>query len=364
MKKLSPGLLAGIVAAAVLAAPAFAGPNVTVRVEGQNATLLDRTPVTLPDTDSAICGPGKRWTVADALDLATAGNWDRQALVNTIMGETHTFADSDYWALWNGSAATYRFSMTGVCDHVMAEGEEALFLVDRSPPPDFAPSKFPLGLRGLPAAVQVGSSVSVSVVSFALDGAAAPVAGATVSGGGATATTGADGSAVLTFGQVGAAVVKAAKAGLVVSAGERVNVSAGPVVQPPCATSGSDGRCGTKDSEPPRPSLLGLRNGKVLRHGKGPRVLKGRVSPDPSGLSAVRLSVLRKIGRRCWAFGGDTERFRRHRCGGWRYFKVGDRAEWSYLLPRRLPKGRYTIKVRATDKAANHSEIRVVIRVR
>ena len=47
MKKLSPGLLAGIVAAAVLAAPAFAGPNVTVRVEGQNATLLDRTPVTM-----------------------------------------------------------------------------------------------------------------------------------------------------------------------------------------------------------------------------------------------------------------------------------------------------------------------------
>ena len=44
MKRLVPGALAGLAAAALLAAPALAGPTVTVRVEGDGATLLERTP--------------------------------------------------------------------------------------------------------------------------------------------------------------------------------------------------------------------------------------------------------------------------------------------------------------------------------
>ena len=49
MKLRSPAGLAGLVLAVLLAAPAVAtpGPTVTVRVEGANATLLERTRVTL-----------------------------------------------------------------------------------------------------------------------------------------------------------------------------------------------------------------------------------------------------------------------------------------------------------------------------
>ena len=81
-------------------------------------------------------------------------------------------------------------------------------------------------------------------------------------------------------------------------------------------------------------------------------------------LRSVRLAVTRRRGERCWAFDGGRERFERHRCGGHRSFRIGDRAEWSYLLPKRLPKGRYTIRAIAIDNAGNDSVTRVVIRVR
>jgi len=363
MKRFATGTLAGLLAAAGSAAPALAGPTVTVRVEGQSATLLERTQVTLPDTDSTVCGAGKKWTAADAIEAATAGNWDRRPFVSTILGESHTFADSDYWALWNGSGGGYRFATVGICDQVMASGEEALMLVDRSPAPDFAPSQFPLSLRGLPAAAQAGVAVPVSVVVHALDGSTRPVAGATVSGGGASAVTAADGSASLTFAQPGAVVVKASTAGAVISAGERVTVSAAPVAAAPPAVQGAPG-APVADTTAPLATISGLKRGTVFSRKRAPRELRGTVSEDPSGLRSVRLAITRRRGQRCWAFDGATERFERHRCGGWSSFRIGDRAAWSYLLPRRLPKGRYVIRVAAIDRAGNDSTTKTRIRVK
>ena len=97
---------------------------------------------------------------------------------------------------------------------------------------------------------------------------------------------------------------------------------------------------------------------------KAPRELAGTVSADPSGLRSVRLSIRRRNGGKCWTYRDTTERFKRHECGGKWYFRIGDRAEWSYLLPRKLPKGRYTIGVMAVDKAFNESRTEVRIRVR
>lgn len=364
MTKISPGALAVLLVMALLAAPAYAGPTVTVRVEGESRTLLERTTVTLPDTDSSICGPGTRWRVADAIEAATVGNWDRQEFASTILGESHTFSDSDYWALWNGDAAGYSYSQLGICDTVMSEGQEALMLVDRTPPPTFASTSFPLGLRGVPAAVQTGSPVTVSVVSFALDGAASPVAGATVAGGGAEAVTGADGRATLSFSQPGSFTVRATKQGSVPSAGERVTVSALPVVLPACQTSGTDGRCGTKDLEAPVVSIADLTSGGVYPRRLAPRTLRGRVLPDPSGLKEVRLSIKRRLNGRCWRYHGTQERFKRRPCDGWRSFAIGDRERWSYLLPKRLARGRYAIRAVAVDKTGNDSVRRVVIHVR
>jgi hypothetical protein len=102
----------------------------------------------------------------------------------------------------------------------------------------------------------------------------------------------------------------------------------------------------------------------VFKRKRAPKELRGTVSADPSGIKSVRLSIVRKRGGRCWAFDGTSERFKPHRCEGSRSFRIGDRAEWSYLLPNRLPVGRYTIRVVAIDKAGNDSVTETKIRVK
>ena len=118
----------------------------------------------------------------------------------------------------------------------------------------------------------------------------------------------------------------------------------------------------TKDTTAPTATIAGLK--KRYAHGRGPRELRGTVSADPSGIKSVRLAISRRKGDRCWTFAGGRERFVRHRCGGWKSFKIGDRADWSYLLPKRLGTGRYTIRVVAIDKAGNDGATRERIRVR
>jgi hypothetical protein len=63
------------------------------------------------------------------------------------------------------------------------------------------------------------------------------------------------------------------------------------------------------------------------------------------------------------------ERFRRTRCGTGAYFAIGDRADWSYLLPERLTRGRYVLDAIAIDGAGNRTPLargatRVVFTVR
>ena len=38
-------------------------------------------------------------------------------------------------------------------------------------------------------------------------------------------------------------------------------------------------------------------------------------------------------------------------------FSIGDRADWSYLLPKRLGKGRYVLDVIAVDKLGNRDAL-------
>ena len=39
------------------------------------------------------------------------------------------------------------------------------------------------------------------------------------------------------------------------------------------------------------------------------------------------------------------------------YFRIGDRQDWSYLLPRRLGPGRYVLDAVAIDKAGNREAL-------
>jgi hypothetical protein len=371
-------VVAALVASGLVAAPAGAASgSVAVRVEGDAQTLLPRTVVTT--TDKAVGKAGQTQcsgtSALGALDVATGGNWagdydDRFSSysLDAIMGEEHTAANSSYWAFW----INYTYSQSGVCGQQVQEGDDLLFVSECYAAG--CQNSSPLRISGVPPTVAPGAPVTVKVDEYSWQftpdfqgttTSSKPAAGATLSYGGATATTAADGTAQLTFTGTGPVTINVTKAG-------RVRTAAVT-----CVTSGSDGSCGTTvptsvplgteipdDETAPVARFARLKNGKVYKRRNAPRRIAGRVSADPSGLQSVRLSILRKAGDRCWTFDGARERFERHRCGGRDSFRIGDRAEWSYLLPERLPKGRYTIRAVAIDKAGNDSATRVVIRVR
>ena len=86
-------------------------------------------------------------------------------------------------------------------------------------------------------------------------------------------------------------------------------------------------------------------------------------------MKTVKLRLTKRLGKKCWYFSGRMERFRGTKCGRGPYFTIGDRADWSYLLPSRLGKGRYVLDAIAIDGAGNRTPLargttRVVFTVR
>jgi hypothetical protein len=353
------GLAVGVVAAVLAcgATPALAGPTVVVRVEGAGGTLLERTRVTLPDTPPPVASC-PAYTPAAAIEVATGGNWDRQAFTQTILGETHNFSDSDYWAEWLDRGNGYERG-GGICTDVLKEGDEVVMLVDRSPPPTYAPTVFPLDVEGVPAQAIQGSAIAVTVVEYRSatgntgEGDRTPVGGATVRAGSASATTGPDGRATLVLADRGQITVKATRSGNAASGIETISV--GDVASSPSPP----------DTTAPLASIVGIRDGQRFSRRHAPRELHGTASNDPSGLWAVKIRLTRRLGGTCWYFSGSKERLLKRTCGKKYAFKVSEQPTWSYLLPSRLPRGRYVLDTYAIDRAFNHGPTqRVRFRVR
>jgi hypothetical protein len=360
VKRCFLGLVAAVLAVAVWPAFAAAAPTVTVRVEGQNATLLPPTTVTLGAADITMADGSTCHgnTAAAALDKATGGNWDRLPFTSTILGESHMFTTgvNDYWAEWVSNHVG-----NGICNDALNEGDELLMLVDFSDA-NFNPTVFPLVLGGAPAKVAPGASFTVSVMQYRGSapgsGTAEPAAGVTVG----NATTGADGKATLSLTGTGQQTLRAVR-GTARSAPISVCVTTGSdgacgttVAPAACKTTGDDGNCGTKDKRAPRGKIESIREGQHFGKGKGPRALKGIVTPDPSGIADVRLRLTRNDHGQCQTFDGRSERLvRLKRCGAKRgkWFSAGDREQWSYLLPSRLGQGRWVLDLQARDKAGN-----------
>src|SRR4051812_1317400 len=339
------GLCTGLIAGLICSSPALAAPTVTVRVEGTNATLLERTTVVL-GTDPVNGCDGD--TASAAIEAATHGNWDRRQFTQTILGETHDFSNSDYWAEWLDRGSGYKVGK-GICGDRLGEGAEVLMLAGHSgPPPDFPPSVVPLDLEGVPATAATGSTVTVTVVEYraatlnAGEGTRTPVAGAVVSGGTAPATTDAGGKATVTLGAPGTVTLKAHKDGDAPSAGELVAVT---------AVGGAPTNVTKLDRTPPTARLAGLKDHAVLA--RGPRELRGTFSDA----AVVKLRLTKRLGKRCWYFSGRQERFVGTDCGKGTYFAIGDRAAWSYLLPSRLTRGRYVFDAIAIDAAGNRTPL-------
>jgi hypothetical protein len=223
----------------------------------------------------------------------------------------------------------------------------------------FAPTVFPLDLEGVPPQARAGDPVTVTVVEYRSEtggigeGDRTPVAGATVRVGSATATSGADGRATLVLTERGALKAKATRSGNAASAAEDILV--GDVAAAPSQP----------DTTAPTASIDGIRNGRRFARRRAPRELSGTVSADPSGLWAVKIRLTRRLNGKCWYFSGSREQFVKRTCGKQYAFKVGDRPQWSYLLPARLPRGRFVLSTYAIDNAFNRGEEqRVVFRVR
>ena len=332
----------------IAAAPAAAATG-TIRVEGANDTLVPRTAVTtttaLVNKDGQAGHDCTGASVAGALEVATAGAWTAtwssslKYYVTGIKGETPPGAD--YFTLWiNGKP-----SQSGVCDAVFQQGDDVLFYVAQcvvAPAPVYCsnPPVQPLSLF-VPATATAGEPFGVRVVELADSGAQTPVAGATVSGGDAPVTTGADGIAVVTLSASG--TLRATKAGRARSAREAVAVRAADAPPPTLI-----------DVVPPTPPagrIGSIDEQQRFARGRGPRTLSGDVQAS-SGVRDVRLRLTRTARGRCETFDGRRERFvRLSRCGAarGRWFSIGDRAEWSYLLPSRLGRGRYVLDIEVTD---------------
>jgi hypothetical protein len=373
-KRLSLAVACASVAIAALGTSvASAGPTVTVRIEGEAATLLPATSVTLnaPEPVSN-CAAN---SVAAAINLAVGGNWDHGEanggagnFTETILGETHDFThNSDTWAEW----VDYKWG-AGICTDTLNQGDEVLMVADHEPEPFFSPTAWPLVVTGAPAVASVGVPFTVSVNEIRTpagafaesgQGTPTPVAGVSVGGTGASSSpSDANGVATITPTSAGMLTLRATKAGDAPSATFVV-----------CAHAGDDGNCGTPattaggttGSTAPSTATVAYKgpfalvahasdliDGHVYSRAHAPRLLSGAVLSH-SRVASVSLKLRRSYRGRCFAYGGTTTRFARARCGSGAFFRVATTPNFSYLLPSALARGRYVLDIQATDVAGN-----------
>jgi len=365
------GTMLALAAIAIVTASASAA-TVTVHVEGLNQTLLAPTEVATPsasvvkdgDKEHACAGG----SAAGALEQATSGSWGGEWFnsfhgysVETILGETLAFepeaAANYFWGYWlDNKAAT-----GGICEGELSTGDSILFFPECFSEVGACPvAPNPLGIVA-PASAERGAPFNVTVTSYAnASGAASPAVGATITGGGSSATTDANGLATLTLPQVGNVQLQATAPG---SVRTEANV---------CVHAGNDGTCGTTSPSgvvTPAPSATvykgpyavvakagGVLDGHVYPPGKGPRVLRGTVATHAQ-LASVSLELRRSYRGRCYAYDGTSERFKRARCGQGSFFNVGSMPNFSYLLPNALAAGRYVLDIEASDAAGNRTSL-------
>jgi hypothetical protein len=388
-------VLGSMLALALAGAPAaIAGPvTVDLRVEGSSATLYEGPVTTSPETfetassggshpcDYASNGPSGGFanegatagTPTTALhDAAVAGGlafdaqWFGSGPTNGDPGDffvTQVGPDANGGApafpSW-GFAVNYTTANVGGCQIALSPGTSVLWAYN------YFNLSHLLVLSG-PSSAEAGQPFTVHVI----DGRTGePIAGASIgtfaagvtSSLGSASATDANGDASVTLSSAGTLALKATQP-------ESVRSNALDV----CVHAGDDGTCGasvitkalpgivTSPGSTPPPAtallarILGIANGRVYSRRVAPRVLRGAVSVASGGtLRQVRIRLQRRVGRRCFNFSGARERFvRSPKCAAAAFFSVGDSLSFSYLLPSRLPAGRYRFDVDALEQSGS-----------
>jgi len=359
-------------------APAGPPATVTVRVEGLGETRLPATAVTTttePVVKDGITKDSCPGTNAiGALQLATAGNWSGKWFggelnpqgrfeglgysVETILGESYPFTSGSFWDFWidNNEAV-------GICGQEVQAGDQILLF-----PCHFEEGKecSPLGIEA-PASANVGEPVQIAVKKYNSKGEASAVAGASLAGASAAASTDPSGHATVSFASVGHFTLRA-------SAPELVRAEATI-----CVHAGNDGGCSTPSPGAPGASsgsgassnlggtpytgpyavvakATGPVEGRVYSRRHAPRVLTGTVIAH-TAVTSVSVALRRRQGARCFAYSGVRALFTRARCGTAPFFRVSRAPSFSYLLPAALAPGRYVLDIEATDAAGNHTSL-------
>jgi hypothetical protein len=381
-------LLSASLALLLSASCALAGTpaTVTVRVLGPAPNYESLTPPTTVTTTATPVtkdgGSCSGTSAAGALELATKGDWEgtwssefNDYEVAGIDGQAHPFeGPAPYWSFWLNNVE----APEGICEAELEAGDQVLFFPESLPAGCFTEPKGECVVPNLlslqaPTTAEIDQPVTVTVRSYPYGSSTATAAaGVTVSGGGTSATTNAQGQAQLTFSGDGTYTLRASGA-----AGEEPRAVPGEAVI--CAHKGDDGTCGTaaggglvtpqtpaSDIPPLVPytgpyalvtALTGIREGHVFARQDAPRVLSGTVSTH-SSVTSIALRLRRGYHGRCWAYSGSRERFLKARCGQGSFFHIASGGDaFSYLLPARLPAGRYVLDVQATDSAGNRTKL-------
>jgi hypothetical protein len=330
--------------------------TVQLRVEGATRTIFEG-PVTTDGksitkgADTVVCDgtlngtntvPGP--TATSALDdgaIAGGFDWDAAFFGDFFISRVAEVSSS----VW-GLAVNYQQAPVGGCQLQVHAGDEVLFASEFFAGPDFA--QLPLLKLGGPARAVTGKPFAVSVSD---GGTGAPFAGAAVGG----AQTGPEGVTTLAFKSPGLVRLKAEATGTIRSNAVNVCVSdngTGDCGVPPAQLGTAAGA--VKDSVAPRVRIRGPRDGRRFR--RGPRLLSGTASDDV-GVARVKLALRRhERGKPCRWWSASAERFAGRGCARKVFFGIDANARWSYLLPRRLPPGRYVLDVKAFDRARNRDE--------
>jgi hypothetical protein len=379
-------LIATFFALAALAAPALAGApaTVTVRVlvpstpqyEGyETLTPLATVTTTIAQVtkDGGSC-PGT--SAGGALELGTKGNWEgvwsskySDYEVISIDGKSYPFEPNSpanyYWSFWLNN----KYEEKGICEAELEAGDQVLFF------PSCYGASCPTapGLLGIeaPTTAEVGKPVTVTVNRYNSEGKREPAAGVTVGGGGSSAETNSEGHVTLTLPGDDTYTLTATG-----SAGE--SPKSVPAEAFICAHEGNDGECGTHvpasgpSTQTPTSSTVtppytgpyalvadatGIHDGHTYTRKEAPRVLTGTVSAHAS-VTSISVRLRRTYHGRCWAYNGTAERLQRVHCRAGSFFQVASGGDsFSYLLPSRLPPGRYVLDIEATDAAGNHTPL-------
>jgi hypothetical protein len=374
-QKLLGLLLGGLTLALTAATPALA-VTVSVEVEGLSV-VVPPTTVTTPATVSKggdTCPSGDN--VLGALDALTKGDWNgSQYGATRILSEDHPFiaGDAGWVFVVNGQARA-----DAGCSAPVKDGDKVLWYASAG----FGAYHVDKGyedpvLLDAPTTAVPGRPFTVTATdtTTSYDGfgtptgtAFAPSAGATVGGGTAAVTTGADGKAAVTVagGPYTLLVTKdkRAPARIAGCATNGKDGFCGTTLQgtppvgppPPCVTNGRDGFCGTTDRTVANAAITAVPEGKKYKKGAGPRQLAGKVAADASGLADVRLRLTRNDRGACSTYDARTEKLKAmKKCGATHgtWFSVGAKPDFTYLLPARLGRGRYVLDVQVVDQAGN-----------